>query len=53
MTGSLLVLLAIIYIYSVYTTLIINKLSLISFSHYETFFLFIIIFIGFGIKIPV
>lgn len=53
MSGSLLVLIALIYIYSLYSTLDVHKLSLITFSDYENFFLFIFIFIGFGIKLPI
>lgn len=53
MSGSLLVLIALIYIYSLYNTLDVHKLSLITFSDYENFFLFIFIFIGFGIKLPI
>ncbi len=53
LSGSFLVLLAIIYIYSVYSTLNIYDLNLLAFSKGEKFFLFLIIFLGFGIKLPI
>lgn len=53
LTGSFLVLLAIIYIYTTYSTLNIYDLSSLSFSKFENFFLFLTIFLGFGIKLPI
>ena len=44
LTGSFLVLLAIIYIYTTYSTLNIYDLSSLSFSKFENFFLFLTIF---------
>lgn len=53
LTGSFLCFLAIAYIYSVYGTLEVSSLSLLRFSIVEKTTLFLVLFLGFGIKIPV
>ena len=53
LVGSFLVLCSFGYIYSHYKTLDFNLLIFKSFSYWENIFLFILIFIGFGIKLPI
>ena len=53
LTGSFLCFLVICYIYSVYGTLEVSSLSLLRFSITEKTTLFLLLFLGFGIKIPV
>lgn len=53
LTGSFLVLISIIYIYNVTYTLDIHTLKYMRFNNIEKNILFLFIFLGFGIKIPV
>lgn len=52
MTGSLLVLFGVSYIYYVSGSLEMNNIIMFAFSDKEKFFLFFVFFFGFGIKIP-
>lgn len=52
-TGSLLVLFVISYLYFVYSSLNIDTLMAIKYSFFEQNFIFFLIFLGFGIKIPI
>lgn len=52
-SGSFLVLLAIAYMYSICFTLNIHDLSMIKFSELEFTTLYVLLFFGFGVKIPI
>ena len=53
MTGSLLVLSGVIYLFSITNDLTINNLIYLKFSDYENNILFFLFFFGFGVKIPI
>lgn len=53
LSGSVLVLFCLCYIYVVYGSLYINYLSYFNFSVTERFFLFWFLFVGFGVKLPI
>jgi NADH:ubiquinone oxidoreductase subunit 4 (subunit M) len=53
LAGAFLVLVSLSYLYFKYKTLNYNILSKVNFTYVESVFLFIAIFVGFGIKIPV
>lgn len=53
LSGAFLIFIVICYIFSVYKTLNINVLMLYQFSMLEKIFIYFMLFVGFGIKIPV
>jgi NADH:ubiquinone oxidoreductase subunit 4 (subunit M) len=53
MTGSLLVLSGVVYLFSITNDLTLNNLIYLKFSNYENNILFFLFFFGFGVKIPI